>query len=155
MKKGSDFKVKSSSGFVQVLGTKFNIYDRDNYYQVECYHGLVRVESNEYSDKLGLGESVRLFEGEVVINSNNDLNSPSWVENRSTFNSMPLFLVIDELERQYSLKVEVKNIDTDFLFTGVISHDDLDVALRTISVSTNSTYSINLKNTVIFERDRP
>ena len=43
--KGKDFKVVSKLGETSVLGTSFNIFSRNNEYNVTCFTGKVRVVS--------------------------------------------------------------------------------------------------------------
>ncbi len=47
VQKGKKFEVISTNGKTVVLGTSFNIYSRNNNYQVTCVTGKVRVTRNQ------------------------------------------------------------------------------------------------------------
>ena len=65
---------------------------------------------------------------------------PDWFLNKSSFKSIPLKLVIDELERQYNIAISVENVNTDRLFTGSFEHNDLEAALEVVTIPFNLTY---------------
>ena len=44
--KGSTFTVKTAAGTVQVLGTEFNVINREGLFEVTCYEGRVAVDIN-------------------------------------------------------------------------------------------------------------
>jgi ferric-dicitrate binding protein FerR (iron transport regulator) len=41
VKKGQTFSVNTTDGVVKVLGTHFNVKQRKNYFEVNCFEGLV------------------------------------------------------------------------------------------------------------------
>ena len=63
--------------------------------------------------------------------------NPSWVNNESYFKSMPLSFVLNEFERQYNITLESQNIDTKQVYTGSFAHDDLELALKSITLPLN------------------
>ncbi|WP_372975940.1 DUF4974 domain-containing protein, partial [Muriicola sp.] len=77
---------------------------------------------------------------------------PSWVNNESSFRSIPLSFVLKEFERQFKVKVETRNVDLGELFTGTFSNTDMNLALQ--SISTPSQISFTLEgNKVLFYGD--
>jgi len=52
--KGSKFDVITNDGVVSVLGTSFNVKQRDHFFEVTCYEGLVRVAYKKSKDNLKL-----------------------------------------------------------------------------------------------------
>ena len=72
---------------------------------------------------------------------------PSWLVNKSTFESMPFSYVIKELERQYNIKVIYNSEIASTLFTGNFTHTDLNLALKTVSIPLNLNYTI--KNGIV------
>ena len=139
--KGSSFKVKTTSGIVTVYGTQFNIKQRDNYFEVICYEGLVGVTHNSQETKLKPGDSFLIIDGKTIAKEKENRTMPSWLNNASTFRSLPYKTVIAEFERQYHVNVTLIGIDSEQLFTGSFAHDNMDVALKSITLPLHVTYS--------------
>jgi len=140
--KGSKFTVRTTTGNVSVLGTQFNVKERDNYFEVTCYEGLVEVTYKGQSKLLPAGTSLRIINGQFSADSNIEI-LPSWVVNKSNFKSVPLSLVLDEIERQYGVTIVSDERNSSLIFTGSFTHDDLDTALKAISIPTGLIYFVN------------
>lgn len=151
VEKGSTFNVNTSNGIVTVLGTEFNVKQRDNFFEVTCYEGLVQVTYKNNKIKIKPGKSFLVL-NDLVINNQTAYSQPQWLTNTSAFKSLPLKEVIAELERQYNVKVETKNINTDLLFTGRFTHNNLDTALKSITQPLQLTYT-KTNQTIILERE--
>ncbi|PWH83361.1 anti-sigma factor [Algibacter marinivivus] len=139
--KGSSFKVKTTSGTVTVYGTQFNVKQRDNYFEVICYEGLVGVTYNTQETKLKPGNSFLIIDGKVIAKEKENRTMPSWLNNASTFRSLPYKTVIAEFERQYNVDVTLIGIDSNQLFTGSFAHDNIELALKSITLPLHATYS--------------
>ncbi|CAM1341159.1 FecR family protein [Tenacibaculum amylolyticum] len=142
--KGEKFKVLTSKGTVAVLGTEFNVKNRGSDFEVICYEGLVMVTYNSKNFELSAGDS---FKSGILLNNKTTASAPSWINNETHFSSEPLQKVINELERQYNVNVKTAGIDTNQLITGKFIHDDLDIALKAITLPLNITYERN-ENTI-------
>ncbi|MGA9639399.1 FecR domain-containing protein, partial [Flavobacterium sp.] len=81
-----------------------------------------------------------------------EADSPSWLKKESSFDHIPLIQVISELERQYNLKINVKDINTNSLFTGTFTHTNEKTALDAITIPLQISYKIEGK-TVIFYKN--
>jgi len=138
--KGSKFDVITSGGKVSVLGTEFNVTQRQNYFEVTCFEGLVAVEYNSESVKLKPGKRFVVI-NDIIRNEDESNDKPGWLSKESTFKSRPLQLIIDELERQYNVTVDVSKIDSNQLFTGSFTHDNIDIALKSITLPLGITYT--------------
>jgi len=130
--KGSKFDVKTSSGVVSVFGTQFTVKQRNNYFEVKCFEGIVGVKRNDIMQKLTRGKTYRVVEGVIILDSIN-INLPKWLGNTSSFKSVPLHEVLSEFERQYNVTISAENIDTKRLFTGGFVHTNLEEALMAIT----------------------
>ena len=139
--KGSSFKVKTTSGTVTVYGTQFNVKQRDNYFEVICYEGLVGVTYNSQETKLKPGNSFLIIDGKTIAKEKENRTMPSWLNNASTFRSLPYKTVIAEFERQYNVQVTLLGIDSSQLFTGSFAHDNIELALKAITLPLHATYS--------------
>jgi transmembrane sensor len=146
--KGKTFDVKTNSGVVTVVGTKFNVKQRDDYFEVKCFEGIVSVTSDTITRKLFAGDTYQILhgkftEGKVLA------SAPKWRENMSDFEAIPIKEVFLELERQYDIHVTFKNIDTSRLFTGGFVHNNLKNALIAITQPMDMTYELNTSKQVI------
>lgn len=150
--KGSSFNVITKSGTIMVYGTQFNVKHWDNYFEVICYEGLVGVTHNSQEIKLKPGDSFLIIDGEIIAKEKENRSTPSWLNNESTFKSLPYKIVIAEFERQYNVDVTLLNINSTQLFTGSFTHDNMDVALKSITLPLHVTYSKS-NNTIILKRE--
>ena len=150
--KGSKFEVQTEYGTVTVLGTQFNIKQRDNYFEVICYEGKVGVTYQNQQKTLLAGDSFLMIDGKLIAKEKEKLATPSWLNNESQFISMPYSIVLEEFERQYNVTVDPNNIDESQLFTGGFSHNNMDVALKAITLPLHVTFS-KTNNTITLKRD--
>ena len=135
--KGSKFDVVTDLGTVSVLGTQFNVKNRESNLEVICYEGLVSVTFKDKTVKLNPGDSFK----SGVLNKKMIMDEkPFWINNESDFKSEPFINVVKEFERQYGVTVQLKAINKDKLFTGRFIHNDIDVALKSITLPFNIKY---------------
>jgi ferric-dicitrate binding protein FerR (iron transport regulator) len=139
--KGSSFKVITKLGTVTVYGTQFNVKQRDNYFEVICYEGLVGVTYNSKETKLKPGDSFLIIDGKIIAKEKENRSTPSWLNNESTFKSLPYKTIISEFERQYGVDITLLNVDSTQLFTGNFTHNNLEIALKSITLPLRLTYS--------------
>lgn len=145
--KGSKFNVITSEGMVSVLGTQFNVKQRGSYFEVECFEGIVKVTSQNTSERLEAGDRYRFSNGQTSLGKTS-FQKPQWTKNVSSFDRIPIFEVIAELERQYNVVVEMDKVQTERLFTGGFVHDNLENALKSISEPLDLGYTIEAGNHV-------
>ncbi|WP_298761792.1 FecR family protein [uncultured Psychroserpens sp.] len=139
--KGQRFDVKTEIGTVTVLGTQFNVKQRDKYFEVTCYEGKVGVHTNTKQTTLLPGDTFLIIDGKYIATEKEELPSPSWLNHKSTFKSIPYREVIAEFERQYNVSVEFDNIDDSQKFTGSFMHNDIEIALKSITLPLQLKYS--------------
>ena len=139
--KGSSFNVITKSGTVTVYGTQFNVKQRDHYFEVICYEGLVGVIYNSKETKLKAGDSFLIIDGKIIAKEKENRATPSWLNNESQFKSIPYKEVLAEFERQYGVTFNQQNIDNKQLFTGNFTHENIDIALKSITLPLQLTYS--------------
>ena len=151
VEKGQKFTVQTEDGSVEVLGTEFNVISREHYFEVRCQEGKVKVTSNISGDEIILlpGNAVR------ILNSkwekwDYDIKEPNWLLGESTFHNTPLSQVIIALENQFEITFDASNIDLSERFTGGFTHNDLNLALKTVMIPMDISYSAN-KNKIILK----
>ncbi|HET8886540.1 MAG TPA: FecR family protein, partial [Salinimicrobium sp.] len=144
VEKGSKFEVETSAGTVRVLGTQFNIKQRKDYFEVVCFEGLVEVETDEKTLKLSPGKMFRIHQSEIQT-GHTFQPKPTWLNGKSSFESVAFEEVLAELERQYAVEVKITNptINQEDHFTGSFVHNDLEAALKSISLPFGLEYTIN------------
>jgi ferric-dicitrate binding protein FerR (iron transport regulator) len=145
VQEGSRFEVKTETGIVSVLGTQFNVKSRLDYFEVICYEGLVRVQSHNENLELPPHHMFRVLNGKITRISDISSQSPSWISNVSSFQSVPFIQVIREFERQYNVTITTVNVDLDQLYTGGFVNNDLNIALQSIAIPLNLDYQ-NIRN---------
>ena len=114
--KGEVFDVITKEGTVTVVGTQFNVKQRSNYFEVECYEGIVKVIANNTTKELLAGDTFRLYENDVTFNTTS-YQLPQWAKDVSDFKSVPFSEVISELERQYNISVTYNTENATRLFS--------------------------------------
>lgn len=138
--KGSKFEVITSDGKVAVLGTQFNVKQRNDYFEVTCYEGLVAVTYNSSTLNLRPGQQFLVIDGIIENRLERNLE-PRWLNSESAFKSKSLKHVLSELERQYDIKIDKSNVNLDAKFSGSFTHKDLDLALKSITLPLGISYT--------------
>ena len=122
--KGNRFKVVSKRGETTVLGTTFNIYSRDNEYNVTCFTGKVSVVSAGKSERVLLNPNEQAFiNKDGFLRFTQEVNSQevkSWRDNMFIFTGASIVSVLQEIERQYNIKIIFK-ADSNLTYTGNFS----------------------------------
>ncbi|TVZ57603.1 FecR family protein [Flavobacteriaceae bacterium MAR_2010_105] len=149
--KGQTFSVNTTAGIVKVLGTQFNVKERDNYFEVHCYEGLVSVTYNGETVKLSKGNIFRVINGTIEHLKDVSSLNPPWMQSESSFNRVPLAQVIDELERQYDINIQIDGIDTNQLYTGTFTHDNKATALESVTIPLKLSYKLDGKNVIFYQ----
>jgi ferric-dicitrate binding protein FerR (iron transport regulator) len=150
VQKGQTFSVNTQDGIVKVLGTHFNVKQRNNYYEVMCYEGLVSVTYNNKTVKLPPGKTFRVVDKNIESVQDFTNQTPSWLQKESNFDRIPLSQVIAELERQYNITIKTDGVDTAKLFTGTFTHNDQKVALDAITIPLQLSYRIEGKTITFY-----
>ena len=140
VKKGSTFTVHTDYGDVTVLGTQFNVNASNDYFEVTCFEGKVKVTNSDIEYLLNPTNSFRKINGNHIEKQNDDNISPTWIYGESTFKSVPLKYVIIALEKQYNIEIDASKVDSSIIFTGSFSHKEIDIALASVFKTMNIKY---------------
>lgn len=140
--KGKRFTVATDAGTVAVLGTQFNVENREGFFEVTCFEGLVSVTFEGKQTELPAGSSFLAVNGEIRNDLKSNGTTPSWINAESSFKSIPLKYVFQEFERQHNITVKTENIDTAQLYTGSFSNTDIDLALKSISMPSQIKFKL-------------
>ena len=153
--KGQKFTVATDQGLVTVLGTQFNVETRKEYFEVTCFEGLVSVTMDGKETQLPAGNSLLMLNGKSTMLKAAINGKPTWLSNESSFKSIPLNYVIDELQRQYNIKITTENINTSQLFSGSFSNENLELALKSISVPLQIKFNLDGNKVLFYDEKAP
>lgn len=118
---GKRFTVQSNQNRVNVLGTSFNIFSRPEKYSVFCLTGKIEVTAGEKVTLLKPNMQLTYRERKLKIEENIDAGQViGWTEDKFTFTGVPLIDVIDEMERQYDIRIKA-DTHLDYFYTGHFS----------------------------------
>ncbi|MES2484447.1 MAG: FecR domain-containing protein, partial [Bacteroidota bacterium] len=130
--KGQKFDVVTPAGTVTVVGTQFNVKQRDGRIDVTCFEGKVKVVSGGQSILLTSGKSVAYENGQDLNIADDESVEPGWLNNEVYLQNESLKSIVAEVERQYNVKITLK-VPSDKKFTCTLPLDDIDTALENIT----------------------
>lgn len=152
--KGSTFSVNTSSGIITVLGTEFNVKVREDQFYVHCFEGLVKVQTPDTTLMLPAGSGMRLDHGLLAQESVALGAKPDWFDGESSFNNSSLFDVLHEIERQYAISISFTSEDNSLIetarFSGSFTHEDLNIALKSVCQPFGLNFEVSDKEVRIF-----
>lgn len=150
--KGKIFRVNTSEGIVEVLGTQFNVKQREGLFEVVCYEGKVQVTHNKKQYILTAGDYFSFAKGNVIYETKKVLsNRPEWLDKKSHFNGIPMHIVLKDIALYYDVEIIISdNVDNNQLFSGGYTHtEELKNVLESICNPFNLTYTIKNKTVYI------
>jgi ferric-dicitrate binding protein FerR (iron transport regulator) len=112
----------------------------------------VAVTYRENRIELSPGNSFRWIDGKIIANDKELATQPGWLRGESSYNNVSLKHILSELENYYEIKINSENIDTSRLFTGSFTHKNLDLALKSVTIPLNLSYS-KTGATVVLKRE--
>lgn len=131
VKKGKEFSVVSGESTTQVLGTVFNVYSRGNEVRVVCLEGKVQVQNNITRQSVILNPGLKTVAKEqqlaVPVEENSEAMG-SWTNGEFFYSNEPLQNVVDELSRQFNIKIKTINLKGRN-YTGYFNKNNLNEAL--------------------------
>ena len=143
--KGNTFTVNTDMGEVTVLGTSFNVFNRETDFSVTCFSGSVQVKSNDDQVILKPGQKTRIDKqsGRLTVQDFNPQQSATWRIGEFYFDAVELTMVIRELERQFDIKIEVTGDISDRFYSGFFSTQSLEEALKLVFVPMGLSSHVN------------
>jgi transmembrane sensor len=146
--KGTPFTIFASRGNIKVLGTSFNVYSRADAFKVSCLTGKILVTSGAQSVTIIPGESAEIKGNDLISYADSRINSAAgWINGEFNFDNSPLSNVLNEIERQFSVKFAGQNLDLRF-FTGSFTNKDLREALDIVCIPLGLNYEIGNKGEI-------
>ena len=108
--KGKPFIVHTPEGDIRVLGTSFNISQRQSNIEVTLLEGSVRIQfpSNREID-LHPGEQAIMEHGVLEVNQIDTLAIAAWRNNQMHFKNVSIERIISQVENDFGWKIELEN----------------------------------------------
>jgi transmembrane sensor len=142
--KGNEFIVESEGKKITVLGTTFNVYSRDQKFEVRCFSGKVRVEIPSVKPALLVkGQAVKSDASHSTFNtfSFNPEQDVRWTKGEFYFEQEKLDFVFEEMERQFNVTI-VSPAFNERLYTGFFRKGSLKMALDNVCLPMGIEYEI-------------
>ncbi|GAA0754526.1 FecR family protein [Psychroflexus lacisalsi] len=148
VEKGKKFTVETSYGKIQVLGTQFNVKARKYGFEVACYEGSVQINVD---DRIYVLEEKNHFtlKNKNISKSKTVFKSPDWKRNSTILKSTSLDVVLKEFKNYYDVDFETSTVDMSRQYTGSFIHNDLENALKSITLPLDLTYEIKKEKVVL------
>ena len=146
---GGNFSVNTRKGTVAVLGTQFNIRDRNDF-KVQCYEGAIVFTPLTQSNptELSQGMALEIKEGQLQ-QTEFSADAPDWKKGYSSFMEQPFSEVLEELSVQFPVTFELNSVQIDRLFTGRFTHKNLENALKTTMEPMGIIYHISADKRIV------
>jgi len=131
------FLVETEKGLLTVLGTKFNVQEREGQLEVVLTEGKVSLEVvNNPTLYLEPGQMAFVGDDNVVKMKTVDLVPfTAWKQHKMVFKDMPISRIVNRLKHDFGLNVIVKNeAISKRQITASIANDDPQVLLKALAV---------------------
>jgi ferric-dicitrate binding protein FerR (iron transport regulator) len=136
VEKGKKFTVATNNASVKVLGTKFNVISRNNYFETICYEGRILVSYNNTKRVLNVGDKFLVINNKIIETRNTKKDPHKWNGDKSSFKNTPIKYVLKEFERHYNVRIKA-NFNVEEKFTGSFVYDNENLALKSIALPFN------------------
>ncbi|MFK7953499.1 MAG: FecR family protein [Ekhidna sp.] len=153
--KGEQFTVITPLGNVQVLGTSFNVFARNDEFEVACKTGKVNVSipAKTFSEDITPGEIVTLKADTIKQIQRLPELMGKWKTGEFYYNNQPFSNVIAELQRQFNVEIELgENVEQSF--SGYFTNKNIETALDMVCLPLGFEYEkISASKFVIRENE--
>jgi ferric-dicitrate binding protein FerR (iron transport regulator) len=134
--KGGNFRVMTTRGKVEVLGTRFLTGEADGNMQVICYEGKVRAVFGEQSETLTSGSGIRFTDKGDRIMTTPEESFPSIAVFKGEYQNVNAETIVRELESFFGIRISYET-DRPRFFSGSIRTGDPNLALSILTTSLN------------------
>ena len=146
VEKGNTFLVETDLGTVEVLGTSFNIFVRENDFEVICTSGKVKVSDRKGTERiLSPGEQVNLLESGELSTKLENVEAVDWLAGVYKFSNEQIGEVVKVLERQFDINIDIDDTSKMLTYTGSFETKSLEQALYSVFWPLKLEYSISGK----------
>jgi ferric-dicitrate binding protein FerR (iron transport regulator) len=154
------FVVHTPGMDVEVLGTKFNVFNRDDKVNVVLNSGKVKVKVSSDRDTSSLlmmpNEAVEFYRKDNTLTKRQVKAEvlTSWRNKILVFENTPLYKIKEMIEYNYGVEVIfTENVDATEALAGTIPSDNLEVLLKVLAKSSNLNISRKNNQIIIDKKD--
>jgi ferric-dicitrate binding protein FerR (iron transport regulator) len=138
------FHVAAPSASVTVLGTVFQLMEKEGRVRVDVTEGRVRFGGKGGEGIiLVAGQSARLQDGTPVLDTHPLPNPSAWVSGVFRYRATPLQTVVEELSAFYGVPLSVEGNAAGKALTGEFPTDNLDGILDLIELALDVKFTRN------------
>jgi transmembrane sensor len=141
---GAPFVVSTHLADTRVLGTSFNVRERNKRISVLCLTGKVKISmqaGDNISVELEKGSQCESFNGRLIKTSDvADVSAPGWTVGQLSFSHAPLREVFDEISRNYNVTIEFTE-GGEATFSGSFEGDSVEEVVKIVCLSGGFNYS--------------
>ena len=146
------FIIKTQYGEVTVLGTSFNLKNRNEIFELGVTSGLVNFTSKIKSYDLVKGQELQISE-KYLSNSrlkNTYVDYPSWRYNKIFCDQKSLKQISLELERKFDISFTFSDPQIEKLtITGIIDINNLKSSIRAITTLSQREFKLDGENCIV------
>ncbi len=140
VEKGDGFRVKTSQGEVEVLGTRFLVDGWDEQFKVQCFQGSVKTSFGNTSYTLEPGTQFTGKEEEAQKNTfKNEAGYPGFAQFQKNFSNTPLNEVVYEIGTFFGVDITLQ-VPSGKNFSGTLQTGSLENALKIVCVPLQLDY---------------
>ncbi len=148
------FSVQTEKGLITVLGTKFNVQEREGQLEVVLTEGAISLDVKDNPTLfLEPGQMAYVGDDNIVDLKTIDLVPfTAWRHHKMVFKNMPISRVVNRLKHDFGLQVIVKNeAISKRQITASIANDDPQVLLEALAAIYDLKITKQDSTTVIIE----
>lgn len=150
------FTVHTGNVNISDVGTAFNVKSKNGYIEVIVENGIVQVNKNVLSVRLGAGEMVRIKpeDQQLTKEANTDLLYNYYWSNQVILNNTPLWRVVETLNKVYDahIKIEGNELQNIPLTLPFNKNDSLDNVLKALLSTSPKIHLSRSGNEIILKK---
>jgi transmembrane sensor len=150
--KGKPFVITTKHADIQVLGTSFNVFARNDSFKVSCVTGKIQVSNGNQSVIIFPGESAGITENTLVKFKERNIETIAmWRKGEFVYDNASLGIIFNEIERQYNVNFVLPELGNKY-FTGSFSNRNLVEALDVVCIPMGLTYEIGSNSKIVIHQ---
>ncbi|NVJ47370.1 MAG: FecR domain-containing protein [Cytophagia bacterium] len=132
--KGVNFEVNTEEGKVVVMGTSFNVKQRQKNLEIQVHTGIVKVTEGDIDIVLNKGDGVRIENGRLDRTWAKAVDEkPLWItENIVELSDVPFSEALESLRNSFGISIQSDISLTSKRFTGSYPGDNVEVAIQIV-----------------------
>jgi transmembrane sensor len=153
VEKGSTFRVKTSKGNVEVLGTRFMVDEKNERLQVICFEGKVKASFGDKEVILVPGSGISLSSDQKQENMRENEEYPAFAMFSADYHNVELNRVVKDMESFFGVQIE-NHVRQQRYFSGTLNTGNLETALSILTVSLQLEFKIESDRTIVINNQK-